>query len=487
MKWFICICLLLMLAAPASAAAADKQQQGLTLTIDGTAISASPIIQNNNVYLPLRAAMEHFGATVSFSGQHIVIHRSGIELSMELGQSVVTINGERVTVTTPPILVKGITFVPIRFIANAFGYDVLYQPSAHQVLLRTPGEQAVLYGYAVDLDGAAVKDGYVKLVNTDSGETLEATLRNAFYRISVALGSYKFVSYLPSAGDLEQKVAQVEPLQVKAGQTVFTKLSPSQSGLKVTLHDPNGVPIARASATFYTSHGSVSVTIRGGIGYLDFYEQGSYIFNYLTIESGVYDNYDIYHPFTISEDGTVSSLDLIAHRPNVTGQVASESKEIYGNFSGCSIGENGEQESCFVEGAPGGAYSFYLPDGQYQWSSYYDSTTRQQFIIDRNFTISSDQLQTDLTWTKPVVNIHGTASSNEGGPLTGGYINFYGNNQEYSAWVLDGKFDCYLPDGTYSVRYDQFFDTGFSVKYSQSVTVMDGKLSIAPDFQFYLS
>ncbi|AZN39973.1 hypothetical protein [Paenibacillus albus] len=301
--------------------------------------------------------------------------------------------------------------------------------------------------------------------------------------MSTVPGSYKFVSYRSQFAEVEQKVAQTETFTVKAGQAGFYKLTPSQAGLKVTLHDPSGAAIASATATFYTSHGAVTVDIRNGIGYLDFYEAGSYIFNYLTITSGTDTNYDIYHPFTISPDGTVSSLELIAHRPNVTGQVSGESKEVYGNFSGCSL----SPESCFVEGAPGGAYSFYLPDGQYKWGSYYDSSIRQHFIIDRVFTISDGQLQTDLSWTKPVINVHGTASSNESGALSGGYINFYGNNQEYSAWVDNGSFNCYLPDGIYSVRYDQFVGGYFSVNLAQTVTVTDGKMSIEPNFKFYLS
>ncbi|WP_164545513.1 stalk domain-containing protein [Paenibacillus albus] len=168
MKWLISICLLLTLILPASvSAAAVNDQQELTLSIDGITIHANPIVIDNSVYIPLRAAMEHLGATVSFSGKQIHIKRQQLELSMTIGQNKVTINGEEVPVTTPPILVKGSTYVPIRFLGNAFGYDVLFQSAEHQVLLHTPGEQAVIYGFAENLDGAVIGDGVVKLINVE--------------------------------------------------------------------------------------------------------------------------------------------------------------------------------------------------------------------------------------------------------------------------------------------------------------------------------
>ncbi|BBH23269.1 hypothetical protein Back11_46140 [Paenibacillus baekrokdamisoli] len=484
MKWLMSICLFFALTTQVSAKEIVKTPPPLTMQIDGTTLTVTPILKDGTVFIPLRGVMEHMGAKVSLFGKKILVERAGTHIVMQPGETSVSINDQLVSVTTPPIVMKGSTYVPLRFVGNALGYEVLYLPSTNQVVLRTAGNQAVIYGYVENLDGEGIQQGVVLLEDISAGITYETPVRNGFYRINVAPKAYRFSGYRDFSSDGAQKVNQQESFEVSEGQTVFYKLTPSQSGLKVTLNDPTGKPLAKATATFSTSHGAVNVNIRGGVGYLDFYEPGSYIFNYLTNEKGTVADYDIYHPFTINEAGTATSLDIIAHLPNIKGQAAGESPSVYGNVEICS---KDESRPCFVQGAPGGAFSFYLPDGEYKWDNYYDSSTRQHFDVKMEISVKNEQVQSNLQWTKPIINIHGTASSNEGGPLSGGYINFYGAGKEYSAWVDKGNFNCYVPDGTYRVSYDQFFDAYFSVTLSQFVTVVDGKLNISPELLFFLS
>src|SRR5262249_31100121 len=149
----------------------------------------------------------------------------------------------------------------------------------------------------------------------------------------------------------------------------FYKLSPSTSGHKVTMNDAEGNPIASATANFWTSHGAVFVNIWDGVGYLDFNEPGEYNFNYLQMTDKHDIPLDIFHPFTIDANGQASSLDLIAHLSNVTGQVTGESKSVFGNLSICKVDSDGTQQNCFIQEAPGGRYAMYLPDGDYIWES----------------------------------------------------------------------------------------------------------------------
>lgn len=155
-----------------------------------------------------------------------------------------------------------------------------------------------------------------------------------------------------------------------------------------------------------------------------------------------------------------------------------------GNLDICLVEEN---VRCSLQVAPGGAFSFYLPDGKYEWSSFYDSLTRQRFEGNLFFSVVNGQTQTTLQWTKPILNIQGTAATNDGKFLPQGFLEFYSVGKRYIAWVDNGKFKCYLPNGIYNVRYVQL--TGGSKKLSlgTQVEVSNGKLTGSSDFVFYVS
>ncbi|MDQ8738070.1 hypothetical protein [Paenibacillus sp. LHD-38] len=78
-------------------------------------------------------------------------------------------------------------------------------------------------------------------------------------------------------------------------------------------------------------------------------------------------------------------------------------------------------------------------------------------------------------------------TTNEGKSLAGGYVLFYNMGKEYSAWVEDGKFKCYLPNGTYTVRYDQILGDSFHLSLGTLVEVSNGKLTGSSDLVFYYS
>ncbi|MDQ8738069.1 copper amine oxidase N-terminal domain-containing protein [Paenibacillus sp. LHD-38] len=389
LKWLLFICLFFTLAPQVEASQTGNITPKLTLYLNGTKVAVTPFLKDGTVFIPIRAAMEYLHAKVDFSEKKIIIDRADAQIIMEPGKTLVTINGESVMVTTPPIIVKGSTYVPLRFVGNALGYEVLYQPASKKVLLSTAGNQAVIYGYVENIDGQAVQQGTLLIEDVADQVTYEAPIRNGFYRLNTAPKTYRFKGYWDSYSGRSQTVNVQEPFELSSGQTVFYKLTPSQLGFKITLLDPAGNPIAKTAVSFNSSHGAIYVNIRNGIGYLGFLEPGNCNFNDADIKDEDKTAYDIYHSFTIDESGNASSLNILAHPPNVKGQILGESKAGYGNLDICSA----EDDDCSVQAAPGGAFSFYLPDGNYKWSSYYDSTIRQHFEVNLAFSVSSGQTQ----------------------------------------------------------------------------------------------
>lgn len=85
-----------------------------------------PIIMNGSTLLPIRAVVEEMGGTVNWNkqAQQITLSYNDNTIVLFIGSTNATVNSESHTLDTAPILINGKTFLPIRFIAENFGYNV---------------------------------------------------------------------------------------------------------------------------------------------------------------------------------------------------------------------------------------------------------------------------------------------------------------------------------------------------------------------------
>ena len=95
-------------------------------------------IKDHQIYVPLRSMFEQMGATVTASadGKTFVATKPGTKVSVRLGSSEVTINGEARPLDVPPMLYHGVVLVPVRVISEALGAYVLWVSNKHLVVVR---------------------------------------------------------------------------------------------------------------------------------------------------------------------------------------------------------------------------------------------------------------------------------------------------------------------------------------------------------------
>lgn len=101
-------------------------------------------IKNHQIYVPLRSMFEQMGATVTASadGKTFLARKPGTVVSVRLGSSEVTINGERRPLDVPPMLYRGVMLVPVRVISEALGAYVVWVSDRRLVVVRyTSGVQ----------------------------------------------------------------------------------------------------------------------------------------------------------------------------------------------------------------------------------------------------------------------------------------------------------------------------------------------------------
>ncbi|WP_274365863.1 stalk domain-containing protein [Paenibacillus thermotolerans] len=102
------------------------------LNLDDMPLMTAPPLNNVNgrYEVPMRYLFELFGARVEWNKdtQTITAVKNDLTLQMTIGSHTAYINGQAVELDSPPRLNVYTTYVPLRFVSEAFGYDVHYDP-----------------------------------------------------------------------------------------------------------------------------------------------------------------------------------------------------------------------------------------------------------------------------------------------------------------------------------------------------------------------
>ncbi|MEE0511535.1 MAG: copper amine oxidase N-terminal domain-containing protein [Peptococcaceae bacterium] len=88
---------------------------------------AAPYVDSNwRTMVPFRVLGETFGATVDWDQDNktVTYTYGNTTLTMTIGSTTYTVNGEDKTMDTAPVLNGDRTYVPVRFVAEALGYEV---------------------------------------------------------------------------------------------------------------------------------------------------------------------------------------------------------------------------------------------------------------------------------------------------------------------------------------------------------------------------
>lgn len=94
--------------------------------IDGTDNTNSPYISKDRTFVPIRFISEAFKTYVTWDAKTktVTINGADTEIKMTIGNTDYTVNGEKKTMDAAPEITKDRTFVPVRMIAEALGMSV---------------------------------------------------------------------------------------------------------------------------------------------------------------------------------------------------------------------------------------------------------------------------------------------------------------------------------------------------------------------------
>ncbi len=114
----------------------QRQERVLRLTlgesealVDGiaTTMTRVPFLKEGVTKVPLRFISEKLGAEVKWEAGTITLRRRGKEIQLQSGVATAWIDGIALSLPQPPLIQAGVTFVPLRFIAEKFHAEVHYE------------------------------------------------------------------------------------------------------------------------------------------------------------------------------------------------------------------------------------------------------------------------------------------------------------------------------------------------------------------------
>ncbi|MBO3286470.1 GH25 family lysozyme [Paenibacillus sp. FSL M8-0228] len=132
---------LFLLAFPRESHAASSSSH---LQLDGKDISVGKGVQiqevKGNILVPLRLIVEESGYSVNWESKTgtITIHKQNLNLSLQVNNPMASVNDHQMGLAVAPLLREGTTYVPLRFVSEQTGVDVVWNNELKTVFLTTP-------------------------------------------------------------------------------------------------------------------------------------------------------------------------------------------------------------------------------------------------------------------------------------------------------------------------------------------------------------
>jgi hypothetical protein len=125
--------------ATAQAATAELTAVNFTVIVEDKQLTVDPqpFVVENRTFVPLRALSEGLGADVQYDPNTNIatITKEDIVLQLNFNTGVVTKNGVQIEIKPAPRFVNNRTMVPVRFISEAFGNEVKWDPTTSTVMV----------------------------------------------------------------------------------------------------------------------------------------------------------------------------------------------------------------------------------------------------------------------------------------------------------------------------------------------------------------
>lgn len=239
------------------------------------------------------------------------------------------------------------------------------------------------------------------------------------------------------------------PLQIVAELPNVNGTVTRQNGTKVTSGN------LHISSTNSTTKYGFSTEVRDG-QFSVFLPDGDYIVDHLW-DSATQQGVQLRYTFKVTNGKPDPSvLQVILMDNNVFGKISYEDGTNPGNvfLNIHSTGSTSQQAFGYNVAVKEGAFSTYLPDGDYQVEGFWVNDSKDYVTLSDSFTVTNGvSTPNPVSITIKNKNVLGTLQDKNGNKITYGwvYISLPGTGKQMALRVIDGHFGLYLAEGSYSI------------------------------------
>ncbi|HOV80118.1 MAG TPA: stalk domain-containing protein [Bacillota bacterium] len=218
-------------------AIADNNHQAVftvgqdTYVSDGrpVAMDAAPFIENGRTLVPVRYLALSLGVPEdkiiwSPSAQTVTLIKNNMNIVMTVGGNIIYVNDQSKEIDAVPMLKDGRTYLPARFVAEAFGYEVGWDSDRQAVLIGPPGQ---LPDATVT---EAVKTVQAEIVSVTDGDTVVVNLNGREEKVRFIGVNTPEIAH-PSLGIQDQPYSQEAAAYTRkqlSGKTIWLEFDVGQ-------------------------------------------------------------------------------------------------------------------------------------------------------------------------------------------------------------------------------------------------------------------
>lgn len=133
-----------------------------------------PVIVNERTLVPIRAIIEAMGGTVGWDGEkrEVSLDYNGDNIRLVIDSTTAYFNGKAAELDTAPAIINERTMLPIRFIAESFGFDVAWDGDTQKITITKTAEAAAATPEAATAEPAATEEPAADTTAAASSKTL---------------------------------------------------------------------------------------------------------------------------------------------------------------------------------------------------------------------------------------------------------------------------------------------------------------------------
>ncbi|MDQ0112792.1 stalk domain-containing protein [Paenibacillus harenae] len=109
----------------------------LNLNDSEAKLTTNPIVIKGVSFVPLRGVIEEMGGQVQYDNGDITIWNDRNKIKLKIRTTAASINGQNTTLTAPPLVIRGKTMVPLRFIGEGLGASVEWDEENRVISIKT--------------------------------------------------------------------------------------------------------------------------------------------------------------------------------------------------------------------------------------------------------------------------------------------------------------------------------------------------------------